>query len=82
MTRERTEEGFGLLADLLLEHLTKKIRSGEASAAEVAQARQLLVDSKIQLVKTNKKVRSLVEALPTEEDDRRTLPFPVTGTDG
>lgn len=81
MTQERTEEGFGNLADLLLEHLTKRIKSGEATAAEVAQARQLLVDSKIQLVKS-KRTQALVDSLPIEEDDKRTLPFPVTGTDG
>lgn len=74
---QRSEERFGLLADAMLDSLLARVRSGAATAAELNVARQLLADSKIQIVPSNKKAQSLARDLPFgDDDDRNTLPFP------
>ena len=75
---KRSEERFGLLADAMLECLLNKVQSGEATAAELNVARQLLADSKIQITPSNKKAQSLAVGLSFEDEhDRNTLPFPI-----
>jgi hypothetical protein len=70
-----SQEALGNLHDLVTRELTRRIESGEATAADIAQAIKLLKDNAITAVPTDNNplgrlVGSLKERLPftTEQD--------------
>ena len=60
-----------LLHNELAEELLNKVRSGEAKASELNVARQFLKDNGIEgLPVDNSPLKSLVEELPFDEEDK------------
>lgn len=71
MTNKR--EKLGSLFDLVIDDLLKKIKAGEATAAELNVARQLLKDNNIDALPSaggplDKLSKSLVAGLPFAQD--------------
>ena len=59
------------LHDLMVEDLIEKIKSGDATPATLNVARQLLKDNNIEALPTeNSHLKSLIEELPFDEDDK------------
>lgn len=59
------------LHDLMVEDLIEKIKSGDATPATLNVARQLLKDNNIEaLPAENSHLKSLIEELPFDEDDK------------
>lgn len=74
-----SQDVLGRLHELVAEELTRRIQSGEATAADIAQAIKLLKDNNISAIPTGDNglgqlVGSLRERLPfTEVDDNPLL---------
>ena len=68
-----TESALGDLHGLLAQVLAEKLESGEATAADLAQARQFLKDNNIEASKENPAMDRLSKA--------SVLPFPVASDD-
>lgn len=59
------QDKLNLLQDLLIEEFIVRIRSGEASAAELSSARQLLKDNNISAIMSDDSpLAELVKSLP------------------
>lgn len=65
-----TIDKLGSLHDLVADELTRRIKSGEATAADIGNALKLLKDSGIEaLPSKNEALRSLASTLPVFTDD-------------
>lgn len=57
------------LQDVLIDEMLRRIKTGEATAADLGAARQLLKDNGIQAVATDKSpMLELVNSLPFDDD--------------
>lgn len=65
----RSEESLETLADVLVDSLMTKIKSGEATASDLSVARGLLMDAGIRLIPSAKASRALVKAMPQFEEE-------------
>ena len=64
-----SDKKLSQLHDLLIDELTTRIQSGDAKSADLNIARQLLKDNNIEaLPTTNSKLKSLIEALPFDDE--------------
>lgn len=73
MTKKATDEDFNALHRGLAEVLSKRIKDGTATAADLSVARQFLKDNGIQAVPVpGSPVRNLADDLPTFDDDPMT----------
>ena len=79
-TRDR-EQKLENLFDIMLDALNAKIASGEATAAELNVARQLLASHNIGAnPKAHDGMQELIKSLPFDapEDDSVAIPFPLS----
>lgn len=66
------------LQDVLIDEMLRRIKTGEATAADLGAARQLLKDNGIQAVATDKSpMLELVNSLPFDDDSE---PIKANGT--
>jgi hypothetical protein len=74
-TPTRSDDRYELLADLTLDLLISRLKDKTATAAEIAQARELVKQSGIKImVSKGTKGAKLVDSLPVFEDGEATLP--------
>jgi ABC-type Zn uptake system ZnuABC Zn-binding protein ZnuA len=65
------------LQDMLIDEFVKRIQTGEATAADLSAARQLLKDNGIQAIATeDSPMLELVKSLPFEDDSE---PLKISG---
>lgn len=75
MAKRATEDLLGQLHNLTAEALIKKVASGEATAAEIANAIRFLKDNGIEALATHdNSLGRLVDALPDFDDEQEGLP--------
>lgn len=74
-TPKRTEDRYETLADLTLDLLIERLKAKTATAAEIAQARELIKQSGVKIVVSKgTKGQKVVDNLPVFEDGEATLP--------
>lgn len=65
---EKTEK-INNLQDILIDEMIRRVQSGEATAADLSVARQMLKDNGIQVQVTEESpFKTLVDALPFEDE--------------
>lgn len=68
---KRTDDRYELLADLTLDILIDRLKAKTATAAEIAQARELIKQSGIKIVVTKgTKGGQIADSLPTFDDEK------------
>ena len=66
-----SDKKLSQLHDLLIDELTTRIQSGDCKSADLNIARQLLKDNNIEaLPTTNSKLKSLIEELPFDDEEK------------